>query len=293
LTDRYKHLLCLIIDERSLLTSKLFGTTAQVISETIYHGCNAESMWGGLPVLIIAGDDYQLPGMTEGAFEAPLRNNGSRMTQLGRRAFLECAATVFQLPTIRRVSDDKQNDKDLLGRVRLGDSVNDGDFEKIQSLHLNNIRIHHGPSVVAQIEDDAIFLFYTNEKRIQHNMQRLLSINSPACPTAIIRSIGTGSKFGKGVNSHFRGDTPKTSLLCVGATVSIQGYNFCPLWGLHNGACGTVREIIFSPGESPQTGHQPAYVVVHFPMYIGPPWDASRSKVCSTRFKTINKHTLQ
>jgi hypothetical protein len=36
--ERFRHLLCLIIDERSLLTSKLLGTTAQIISETIYDG---------------------------------------------------------------------------------------------------------------------------------------------------------------------------------------------------------------------------------------------------------------
>ena len=95
LTNRYKHLLCLIVDERSLLTSRLLGTTAQVISETIFHGCNSEQLWGGLPILILAGDDYQLPGIHEGAFEAPFQSTGSKMTQLGRRTFLECAKNCF------------------------------------------------------------------------------------------------------------------------------------------------------------------------------------------------------
>ena len=104
-------------------------------------------------------------------------------------------------------------------------------------------------------------------------------MNSVDNPTAIIRTKSSGKKFGKGVNRHFQGETPKTCLICVGAVVSIQGYNFCPLWGLHNGACGTVREIIFAPGETPLSGHQPNYVVVHFPMYIGPPWDADNPKV--------------
>ena len=36
LTNRYKHLLRLIIDKQSLLTSWLLGTTAQIISETIF-----------------------------------------------------------------------------------------------------------------------------------------------------------------------------------------------------------------------------------------------------------------
>ena len=120
LTSRYKHLLCLIIDKQSLLTSWLLGATAQVISETIFHGCNLEQMWGGLPILIIAGDDYQLPGMNEGTFEVHLHFNGLKMTQLGHCAFLICANTVFQLRMIERVSDNKQNDKDLLSRIRIG-----------------------------------------------------------------------------------------------------------------------------------------------------------------------------
>ena len=279
LTSRYKHLLCLIIDERSLLTSRLLGTTAQVISETIFHGCNSEQLWGGLPILILAGDDYQLPGIHEGAFEVHSRTTASKMTQLGRRTFVECASTAFQLRTIRRVSDKKQDDKDLLSRIRLGDSIHDANVDKIQALHLDNIRNLHGPSMVAEIESDSIYLFYTNEKRIQHNIQKLLTLNSVKNPTAIIRTKGSGKRFGKSVNRHFQGETPKTSLLCVGAAVSIQGYNFCPLWGLHNGACGTIKEIIFKPGESPISGHQPIYVVIYFPMYIGPSWDSTNPKV--------------
>ena len=278
LIQRYKHLLCLIIDERSLLESRLLGTTARVISETIFHGCNADAMWGGLPVLILAGDDYQLPGMYEGAFEAAIRRGGSRMTQLGRRAFLECACTVFHLRTIRRVSDDKQADKDLLSRVRIGDDIRDDDLDRIKSLHLDTIRQLHGPAMVTQIESDAVYLFYTNEKRMQHNIQRLILTNSPERPSAIVQLLGSG-QVGKGVKRHFDGDPPKAALICVGSVVCIQGFNFCPLWGLHNGACGIVREIIFQEGHSPNTGHHPEYVIVHFALYIGPPWDPASPKV--------------
>ena len=187
--------------------------------------------------------------------------------------------TAFHLRIIRRVSDDKQGDKDLLLRIRLGDSIQDADVDKIQALHLDNIRNVHGPAKVLEIEKDSIYLFYTNEKRIQHNLQRLFTMNSVENPTAIIRTKGSGKRFGKSVNRHFQGETPKASLLCVGAAVSIQGFNFCPLWGLHNGACGTVKEIIFKQGESPTSGHQPIYVVVYFPMYIGPSWDSANPKV--------------
>ena len=74
--------------------------------------------------------------------------------------------------------------------------------------------------MVSQIESDSIYLFYMNEKRIQHNLQRLTTMNSADNPTAII-GTSSGKKFGKSVNHHFQSETPKTSLLCIGTTVSI------------------------------------------------------------------------
>lgn len=280
LCEKFKHLLCLIIDERSLLTSKLFGSTAQILSETIFQGGISQQIIGALPVLVLVGDDYQLPSMSEGALDVLFRAFGSKMTQKGRQLFKDCATTVFKLSTIRRISDKRQNDKELLQRVRLGNAITDEDVARLQLLHIDNIRDKHGPELVKKIEDEAIYLFWTNEKRMKHNLQRLGATNTPENPTAIIKPIGYGDKSGKSIRSHFDSDVPKTALICVEAKVCIQGQNFYPLWGLHNGACGTVKEIVFAPNENPNKGHQPQYVVVNFPQYIGPAWDTENPKVC-------------
>ena len=278
LVQRYEHLLCLIIDERSLLTSKLLGTTLQIVSETIFFGAEIDEPCGGLPILILAGDDFQLGGMSEGAFESG-RTGGNKMVRKGRELFRECAQTVFQLSTIRRVSDAKQDDKDLLGRIRLGTNVLDADVEKIQSLHLTNIQRTHGADMVNDLARNAVYLFYTNEKRIAHNIRQLATLNTVENPTAIIKATNGNRALGKGVACHFAAGSSLTSLICKGATVSIQGLNFYPSWGLHNGACGTVKEIIFKPGESPNNGNHPLYVVVDFPLYIGSAWDVNEPKV--------------
>jgi PIF1-like helicase len=288
LMEKYKHLLCFIIDERSLLTSSLLGTSAQVISETVYNGANLDDLFGAIPVLILAGDDYQLPGFSEGAFEAATRLNGSKLTQKGRALFLQCSSTVFKLSTIRRVSDDNQGDKDLLGRIRIGTNVLDSDVDKIQSLHLDQIRSVHGDDALNHITRDAVYLFWTNEKRVNHNILQLAKTNSPTNPTAIIKCIGGNNKWGKALNGHFQGKPPPTALLCIGATVSIQGQNFYPVWGLHNGACGTVQEIVFDPGMNPNNGQHPRYVVVRFPLYIGPIWDSDNPKVSRTMILPIH-----
>ena len=140
LRERFRHLLCLIIDERSLLTSKLLGSTSQIISETIFDGTNIDDLWGGLPVLILAGDDYQLPGTSEGAFHALQGLSGSKMTQRGRDVFLQCSKVVFKLATSRRINKNCQHDRDLINRLRTGENILDNDLQKLQSLHLNEIR---------------------------------------------------------------------------------------------------------------------------------------------------------
>jgi PIF1-like helicase len=100
LTKRFEHLLCLIINERSLLTSNLLGSTSQILSETIFHGSKRHVFFGGIPILFLAGNDYQLPGMHEGALQTLHNRGGLPMTRKERFAFLRCAENVLQLKQI-------------------------------------------------------------------------------------------------------------------------------------------------------------------------------------------------
>jgi PIF1-like helicase len=281
LTERFNHLLCLIIDERSLLTSNLLGSTSQILSETIFHGSKRHELFGGIPILLLAGDDYQLPGMHEGALQALHSRGGSPMTRKGRSIYLRCSENVLQLKQIRRVCDDEPaKNKAMLERVRVGEGIQDADVDKILSLHLDVIRDKHGPEVVAEIEKNAVYLFWTNEKRMRHNHQRLLELTTDDNPAAIIRPWGHGPGTKQSIRSHFNNDPPDSSLIFIGAKVCIQGCNFWPQWGLFNGACGTVEEIVFKAGHNPNMGHHPKYVVVDFPQYLGPAWDKKKPKVC-------------
>ena len=69
--------------------------------------------------------------------------------------------------------------------------------------------------------------------------------------------------------SHF--DTTslvKQTDLCVGAKVAISGINYVPQLGLYNGARGTLVDIVYDEGQTPnskQNYHLPKYVVVDFP----------------------------
>lgn len=272
--------LALVIDERSLVPSKVLGTAEALTSETIHEGGHfPDDSWGGLPILILVGDDYQLPGIGEGPLTALFSRYGSKMTYNGRKALLECADYVLQLGGSKRVRNSESETKALVDRLRIGTNIEERDVDKLLSLHLDAMRAKHGDAIVQDIEDRAMFLFYRNDKRNRHNLQQLCRRTSVSNPVAIIRSQSHGNTKGKGNNRHFDTDLPSTSLLCIDCKVAIHSRNLKPDWGLHNGGCGIVREIIFAVNKNPNDGDLPEYVIVEFPLYCGPPWDADNPKL--------------
>ncbi len=60
LLDQLKNTLCLFIDKRSMLSSKVLGAAERNIRQTVYNGQNSQEIWGGVPAVILFGDDYQL-----------------------------------------------------------------------------------------------------------------------------------------------------------------------------------------------------------------------------------------
>jgi hypothetical protein len=65
-----KHLFCLIIDEQSMLSSKVLAAAERNVRHFVYKGQNSGEIWGGVPVVLLYGDDYQLfPVIEEGAIQ--------------------------------------------------------------------------------------------------------------------------------------------------------------------------------------------------------------------------------
>jgi hypothetical protein len=70
LQERLKQLLCLIIDEWSMLSSKVLAAAERNVRHSVYKGQNGGEIWGGLLVVLLFGDDYQLfPVIKEGAIQ--------------------------------------------------------------------------------------------------------------------------------------------------------------------------------------------------------------------------------
>jgi hypothetical protein len=70
LLSKLKDALCLIIDKRSMLSSNVLGAAERNIRTTVYNGQNSQEIWGGIPAVILFGNDYQLwPVIDEGAIQ--------------------------------------------------------------------------------------------------------------------------------------------------------------------------------------------------------------------------------
>ena len=285
LAKKLRNLLCLIIDERSLLDSTQLGISEQMISETIFNGQMSEFSWGNLPVLVLVGDDYQLPGISDGAFDCLTSKHGNKIKNRGRVILQECASFVATLKTSKRVQEKQADDKKLLSKLRVASDLNNKEIERLLGLHISSIKAKHGPKVVEDIENKSMYLFFRNNKRILKNIEMLVCHSSKENPVAICKTISKGKHNGKAIKSHFgKSDMPSSALLSLGCKVALENRNFCPVWGLHNGANGIVDEIVFDKNKSPNNGDLPLYVVVNFPHYIGPVWDIKNPTVCFPHF---------
>ena len=150
--------------------------------------------------MILVGDDYQLPGIGEGALPALFSRYGSKITFKGRQALLECADYVFNLKSSKRIQHSEVETKNLMDRLRLGTDIQDRDVDKLMSLRLDRIRDRHGDHYARDIENRAMYLFYRNDKRNRHNIQQLINCSSKTNPVAVIRSRSHGTTRAKGFN---------------------------------------------------------------------------------------------
>lgn len=269
-----RYTVALFIDERSMLSASILGAAERNVSMTCHGGCKQHLDWGGIPVVLLWGDDYQLPsvdisGKGKGAFYCygcTYRSCPRKTVEInGMVQFQNFSTCVYRMTTHQRTNDP--DFIELQDRVQIGTPSQD-DISTLLSLNIHRVpsaerdRIQNDPSTV--------FLFATRKKCSEFNSSNLIAIHSESNPIALIISkIPKKLKSSSTDTSSF----PQATVLCRGAKVCIRGRNFCPSWGLYNGAIGTVIEIVYLDGQNPNDGHLPLYVLVNFPSYVVPPFD--------------------
>ena len=286
LNKTLKHTLIVIIDERSMLTADVLGAAERNTAETCHGGSHTHEDWGGVPIVILIGDDYQLPPPTnvqKGAFDTmdSSPSFSQRKYNVGAFGFgllQTMSQHCMELTTIKRQGTNQQKFKERLQRLRIGSPLEE-DADAFMKLHLAN----YNETEVKEILSKGVtmHLFATKAPRDHHNHQKLSEISSSTNPVAILKAQWSSSRSKKAMSSytHFKDPPPAATVLSRGAMVKITGKNFEPDWGLFNNAVGIVEEIVFREGTDPNNGDLPAYVVVKFEHYSGPAWNDENPKV--------------
>ena len=84
LTQQLKREVLFIIDERGMLSSEILGACERNLKECIYDGLCQDQEFGGIPVVLLIGDDFQLPPIViqqkgKGAFFVYSENKASKI----------------------------------------------------------------------------------------------------------------------------------------------------------------------------------------------------------------------
>jgi ATP-dependent exoDNAse (exonuclease V) alpha subunit len=275
----------LVIDERSMLSSAVLAMMEHHCKLGAYRGQKCDQTWGGIPIVILVGDDYQLPSIDYGAihiFDSSVKK--SFITIAGESIFSEFAENVMKLDDSKRQHGDQTRMRDLLKKLQLEeeeeDKITKEDAKFLCSFCINNLK-NFSESEVQELQDDTtLFLFANKEPRNQWNREQLFKQHSVDNPVAIIKSYTT--KNGKQIShsQHYEKDRiPNSSEICRGAKVQLAGYNLYPRQGLYNGAMGIVKDIVFDESHSPNFGDFPLYVLVEFSQYDGMPLAETMKKM--------------
>jgi hypothetical protein len=300
LMEKLENLLVFMIDERSMLNSKVVYAAEEHVRECVYNGHNSLERWGGVPVVLLFGDDYQLPpadksgvifGFTKyfcGPRATPITGRGksSQVCDYEGTNILANMMTkyVFFLTKNFRALD--KDDDALLSRLRVGEPTEE-DADRLMNLHIS----HYSPDFITELENDpkCLWAFAKRHDMNLKNTEMLVKTSRRNnTPIARLRCQFDSNLTGSPArNSHFHGKKILPMLdICVDSQVCLETANIEPSCGLFVGSIGRVVEINYDKSVGPNNqniDHLPNFVVVDIPTFKPPEgvsvWDENNPTV--------------
>ena len=282
-------LVCLIIDERSMVSSKILAAMEFRARQCANNGRCQSNDWGNIPIILLVGDDFQLPSIDSGMIYSmeqkyveeicgqSYHNKKPIDQQCGEDLFRQIGRDVMFLDGSKRQNKDQKHFREILEKVRCepnGKNMTEEDAKYLNSFHLQRSDFTADQIATLTHDPETLFLFALHAGKDACNEKMLYRDHSKHNPVAIIKTISK-NKHGAVISNtsrHFgrESNVQNRTMFCRNAKVHLYGKNIKPEWGLFNGAQGVVKDIVFASGHSPNTNDQPIYVLVDFPQYKGP-----------------------
>jgi AAA domain len=202
LMNKFADTIAVIIDERSMVEAEKLGCAKLYMNECA-HGGQTQKDWGGIPIVILVGDDYQLPSIGLGAFYSiQPEYDGTKGTKKKQpaKAQVQCllegniefkifAHNSLYLESIKRINKDQEQLRRILKTLRCedeDDKLCDTDMQRLLELNLKDKK--YSPKEREEIQNNSMYLFATKEPRDQLNNKMLLKgqpTRKSCCPNEI------------------------------------------------------------------------------------------------------------
>ena len=293
LQEELDGLVCLCLDERSMVGTVTFGWAEFLIRLGMHQGACPEDVFGGLKIVVMFGDDGQLPPIGESRlFDG--KQQGSPAGQNGAMQYGGFDSCVYLEEVVRQEGEECYTCgnawhqpghkctilRDLLIRLRYGTITSDDHrWLAERQLHLKSEAeqsLFYG--------DNSVWIYAKKEGARLRNIEKLMQLNSrDQDPVKVVRCLAddNGCCMRRDWDkSDDWGQMQRLTYLCCGAMVMLTS-NLCVAWGLNNGATGTVRDVIYFGGRQPsEDGRElPDLVLVEFNDYSGPVWDPAHPTI--------------
>jgi hypothetical protein len=154
----------ILMDDRSMLSQIILGWVEQTVARSAQECGHSGEDWGGIPVMVLFGDYYQLPSIGNGgATNIPQlnKNDGTNglhdMTHCqGGLQFMNLAEEVMELNQVCHQTEDQVICKGILECLHLG-WMNEHDEARLRVLTLHYD--HYASKEIKDISDGALHLF--------------------------------------------------------------------------------------------------------------------------------------
>ena len=181
-----ENLKVLVGDERSMFGRTTMGWMEQHARYAINKGANADELWGGTPVAVFMGDDVQLPPVCDTpVYISDCRSAPSNHGHLVWTMF----DSAVELTQIIRQNESEQQLRDVLMSLR-NYTTTPQQIHWLQQFQWHNLRMSHGPELLARMDERGLYVFPTHRLEWQRNKTKLLECNrQPNHPVARSRQF--------------------------------------------------------------------------------------------------------